>query len=127
MKKLEPFAPYAYAVMRITHGLFFSFHGVQKIFGLFTEWKPVVGSQLWIGGMIELAGGLAIALGVKTRWAAFLCSGMMAVAYVQFHWKLQMGRKFLPGLNEGEHALMYAFVFLYIACRGGGKWSLGKD
>ncbi|MBI5117091.1 DoxX family protein [Candidatus Poribacteria bacterium] len=126
MKLLEKYANYAYALMRIMAGLMFSFHGAQKILGVLSEFQPPVGSQLWFGGIIELIGGLAIALGFQTRIAAFLCSGEMAVAYFQFHWKFQIGRMFFPTLNEGELAVLYCFVFLFIACRGGVKWSLDK-
>ncbi|HBA85328.1 MAG TPA: DoxX family protein [Verrucomicrobia bacterium] len=126
MKWLEKYTNYAYALLRIMAGLMFSFHGVQKILGLLTESQPPVGSQIWLGGLIELFGGLAVALGFQTRMAAFLCSGMMAVAYLQFHWKFQLGPNFFPTLNKGELAALYCFVFLFIACRGGGKWSLDK-
>jgi putative oxidoreductase len=99
---------------------------MQKITGILATFQPPVGSQLWIGGLIELLGGLAILLGWKTRIAAFLCSGMMAVAYFQFHWKFQFGPKFFPAINEGELAALYCFVFLYLACRGGVKWALDR-
>lgn len=126
MKFLEKFSNEAYALMRIAAGFMFSFHGFQKILGVFTDFHPAVGSQLWFGGLIELIGGLMIMLGLKTRWAAFICSGEMAVAYFQFHWKFQLGPQFFPTINKGELAALYSFVFLYIATRGGGKWSLDK-
>ncbi len=126
MKHLAKFADHAYALMRIVAGFMFSFHGVQKILGILSEFQPAVGSQLWFGGLIELIGGIAIMLGYGTRWAALICSGEMAVAYFQFHWKLQLGPQFFPTINKGELAALYSFVFLYIACRGGGKWSLDK-
>ncbi len=126
MKRLAKYSDHAYALMRITAGFLFGFHGAQKIFGLLSEYRPAVGSQIWIGGLLELAGGLAILLGFRTRLFAFICSGEMAVAYVQFHWKLQLGPKLLPAMNQGELALLYAFVFLYMACRGGVKWSLDR-
>jgi len=103
-----------------------SFHGAQKILGLLSDFQPPPGSQLWFGGMIKLLGGLAVMTGLQTRLAAFLCSGMMAVAYFQFHWKLQMGPELFPAVNKGELAALYAFVFLLIACRGGVKWSLDE-
>jgi putative oxidoreductase len=121
---LEPRTEGAYALLRVLAGLMFSFHGVQKIFGVFTESHPVVGSQIWVGGIIELVCGAAIAAGALTRWAAFLASGTMAVAYVQFHWKLALGARLLPSLNKGELALLYSVLFLFIACRGGGRWSV---
>ena len=126
MKRLEKFADHAYALMRIMAGFMFSFHGAQKILGVLSEFQPPVGSQLWFGGIIELLGGLAVMLGFQTRAAAFLCSDEMAVAYFQFHWKFQMGSKFFPAINQGEMAVLYCFVFLYIACRGAVKWGLDK-
>jgi putative oxidoreductase len=126
MKSLEKYTDQAYALMRIMAGVMFSFHGVQKILGLLSQFQPAVGSQLWFGGIIELVGGLVVMLGFQTRVAAFLCSGTMAVAYFQFHWKFQMGAKFFPAVNQGELAVLYCFVFLFIACRGGVKWCLDK-
>ena len=123
-QRLNPFAEQTYALLRIVAGLMFTCHGVQKIFGVFATFQPELGSQLWIGGVIELACGLAIALGVLTRIAAFLASGTMAVAYVQFHWLFAVDKNIFPAVNEGELALLYAFVFLYIACKGAGAWSL---
>jgi len=126
MKWLEKYADLAYALMRIMAGFMFSFHGAQKILGMLSDFQPPLGSQLWFGGLIELLGGLAVMLGFQTRIAAFLCSGEMAVAYFQFHWKFQMGPQFFPALNKGELAALYSFVFLFIACRGGVKWKLDK-
>jgi putative oxidoreductase len=127
MKWLEKYSDHAYALMRITAGFMYGFHGAQKILGILSNFQPPIGSQLWIGGVIELIGGLAILLGFQTRLFAFLCSGEMAVAYIQFHWKLQFGPKIFPAVNQGELALLYAFVFIFIACRGGVKWSLDKN
>ena len=126
MKQLAKYESQAYALMRIVAGFMFSFHGAQKVLGMLAEMQPAIGSQLWIGGVIELVGGLAIMLGLGTRWAAFICSGEMAVAYFQFHWKFQMGPAFFPGVNKGELAVLYCFVFLLIACKGAGIWSLDK-
>jgi putative oxidoreductase len=123
MKKLEP---YAYALLRIVAGGMLAFHGCQKILGVLTASRPPVGSQLWVGGIIELFGGLAVSLGVGTSAAAFLCSGMLAVAYFQFHWKLRFDENFFPAVNKGELAVLYSFVFLLISCQGSGRWSLGK-
>lgn len=125
-RTLAPHAGLAYRALCIVTGLMFAFHGAQKLFGWFLPPGlefPVL-SQMWIGGIIELVTGLAIALGVRTTWAAFLASGTMAVAYIQFHWRLQLGSGFLPAVNQGETALVYCFLFLYIACRGGRPvWS----
>jgi len=121
---LQPRADAAYALARTVAGIMFAFHGFQKLSGVLTEFRPPVGSQLWFGGIIELVAGLAIAAGAFTSWAAFLASGTMAVAYLQFHWKLDLGARFFPAVNQGELALLYSVLFLYVACRGGGRWSL---
>jgi len=123
-RALAPLTEPVYAALRIVAGLLFAFHGVQKVFGVLTEFQPPVGSQLWIGGVIELVAGLLVAVGLFTVWSAFLASGTMAVAYVQFHWKLAFGASFFPTVNKGELAVVYAFVFLYIACRGAGRASI---
>jgi putative oxidoreductase len=118
----------AYALLRIVAGLMFAFHGAQKIFGLMADSpQPDIGSQMWIGGIIELVCGVAVAFGAFTTYAAFLASGTMAVAYIQFHWKFQMGPQFFPTVNKGELALLYSLVFFYIACRGGGKTSFDRQ
>jgi len=127
MKKLEAYSGQAYAVLRIVAGAMFAFHGAQKLFGVLGAPQPPLVSQMGLGGIVEFFGGLAIALGVGTRWAAFFCSGEMAVAYIQFHWKLAFDSNFFPAVNHGELAVLYCFVFLMIACRGSGRWSLGKD
>jgi putative oxidoreductase len=126
MKWLEKYADNAYALMRIVAGLMFSFHGLQIVFGVLSENQPPVGSQLWVGGLVELAAGLAVMLGIQTRVAALLASGTMAVAYLQYHWKFQIGPNFFPAVNQGELAALYCFVFLFIASRGGGKWSVDR-
>ncbi len=77
--------------------------------------------------MIELLGGLAVMLGLQTRLAAFLCSGTMAVAYVQFHWKGQLNQNFFPALNGGEPAALFSLIFLLIAAGGAGKWAFDKN
>ena len=127
MKQLAKYSDEAYALLRIVAGFMFAFHGAQKILGILSQFHPAVGSQLWFGGLIELIGGLLVLVGFQTRWAAFLASGEMAVAYFQFHWKFQLGPEFFPGINKGELAVLYCFVFLLIACRGGVTWCLDKQ
>lgn len=126
MNLLAKYTDHAYALLRIVAGLMFSFHGAQKIFGILSDFQPAVGSQLWFGGLIELICGLLILVGFQTRWAAFIASGEMAVAYFQFHWKFQFGREIFPAINGGELAALYSFVFLFIATRGGVMWCLEK-
>lgn len=127
MQWLTPYQDHAYAALRVISGLMFAFHGVQKIFGMFTDKQTVFLSQLWWGGLIELVCGVTIALGLLTRASAFLSSGTMAVAYFQFHWKFQGGDMIFPTINRGEMSALYCFVFLYIATRGGGRWALDKN
>jgi putative oxidoreductase len=121
--RLEPFA---YAALRIVAGLLFSCHGMQKILGwLTTNPQPAVGSQIWFGGLIELIGGLLVAVGLFTRCAAFIASGTMAVAYFQFHWRLAFAcANWLPIINRGEPAVLYCFIFLFIFAHGAGRASL---
>jgi putative oxidoreductase len=116
------FEPLAFAALRILSGATFFFHGAQKILGLFaTRAGPAMWTQMWFGGIIELACGALVALGLFTRCAAFVASGTMAVAYIQFHWKLQMaGGRFFPIVNGGELAVVYCFLFLYILAHGPG-------
>lgn len=115
--------------LRLVAGAMFAFHGAQKIFGVLVPpgKLPAAGSQLWFGGLIELVCGTLIAIGLFTRPAALLASGTMAVAYFQFHWKLEMSDwKYLPAINHGELAALYCFVFLMFAVSGGGTASLDR-
>jgi putative oxidoreductase len=116
----------AYAALRIVSGLLFSFHGAQKLLGVLMDptMMPPVGSQMWFGGVIELVGGVFIMLGLFTCYAGLLASGEMAVAYFQFHWKFAFDNNFFPVVNHGEMAVIYCFLFLYIATKGAGKWSV---
>jgi putative oxidoreductase len=117
--------PIAFAALRIVVGLMFTFHGVQKIFGWHADMMPPVGSQLWIGGLVELVAGVLVAIGWFTRPAAFVSSGQMAVAYIQFHWKLAFANAmWAPAINKGEPAVLYCFVFLFIAAHGAGIFSV---
>ncbi|HUQ04401.1 MAG TPA: DoxX family protein [Kofleriaceae bacterium] len=116
----------AYAALRAIAGFMFAFHGLQKLFGWLTDKAtPELFSQKWFGGAIELVCGVLIMLGLGTRLAAFLASGTMAVAYFQFHQKQMFADwHWLPIVNKGELAVMYCFVFLFIAARGPGKLAL---
>ena len=113
-----------YALVRIFAGFMFLQHGAQKLFGVLgAEGAVPLASKMGAAGVIEFGGGLLILLGVFTSWAAFLASGTMAVAYFQVHWKFQLGREFFPAINQGELAVVYCFLFLFIASRGSGPWS----
>ena len=117
----------AFAALRIVSGALFALHGVQKLLN-FPSAPPVkieIASQLGLGAIIELVGGILIALGLLTRPAALICSGTMAVAYFQFHWKLAMDNwMFLPSVNHGEPAVLYCFIFLVFAAMGAGRYSI---
>jgi putative oxidoreductase len=115
----ERYAPQAYALFRIVAGFLFMFHGLQKLFGLFGGTAMATGSLPWIAGVIELAGGLCIMIGLLTRVVAFVCSGEMAAAYFLAH----QPKGGWPVENGGELAALYCFAFLYIAARGAGIWS----
>jgi putative oxidoreductase len=117
---LGRYSEIAYALLRVIAGLMFSVHGAQKLFGFLGGHQQPVGSLFWVGGVIELVGGLLIAIGLFASWAAFIASGEMAVAYFMVHAKDGSW----PILNKGELAVLYCFVFLYIACRGGGRYSV---
>ena len=119
---LERHRPTALAGLRIITGLMFMQHGTQKIFSFPAEaMGPFqLMSQMGIGGVLELVGGALIVLGLFTRPVAFILSGTMAVAYFYAH----APRAFFPILNGGELAIMYCFVFLFIAAAGGGAWSI---
>lgn len=121
-----PLTTITWTALRVVAGLLFSVHGMQKVLGWFaTHEPPPAFSQLWMGGVIELVTGLLIAVGLFTRASAFLASGTMAVAYVQFHWKFAFADgAWLPLLNHGELALIYCFLFLFLFAVGGGRWSL---
>jgi len=109
--------------MRIVSGFAFASHGVQKVFGGFGADQPAeLMSLLGFAGIVELVGGTLISLGLYTTFSAFLASGQMAVAYFMAH----QPQGFLPIVNGGELAVLYCFLFLYIASRGSGAVSLDR-
>ncbi len=110
-----------YAVMRIVVGFLFLCHGSQKLFG-FPPGMPggVPPFITYVAGPIELIGGILVMIGLFTHWAAFITSGHMAVAY----WMVHGLKAPLPIQNNGELAVLYCFVFLFICTQGGGAWSV---
>ncbi|NKB81383.1 MAG: DoxX family membrane protein [Nitrospirales bacterium] len=111
----------SYALMRIVVGFLFLFHGTQKLFS-FPNAMPfeAPGLVLYVAGPIEALGGLLVMVGLFTRWAAFLCSGLMAAAY----WMAHGTKALFPIENGGELAVLYCFVFLCISAQGSGIWSV---
>jgi putative oxidoreductase len=122
---LGRYSEHAYALFRIVTGFLFASHGAQKILGLFGGVDEAGGTAsfglIWVAGIIELIGGVLVAIGFQAATAAFLCSGQMAVAYFMAH----QARALFPIQNGGELAALYSFAFLFIATRGSGIWSLG--
>jgi putative oxidoreductase len=123
MNSLNRFADPVYCIMRLLFGLMLFCHGAQKILGWFA--KPGGASEpldamMTTGGWIELVCGLLIAIGLLTRPAAFLASGMMAVAYFMVHAK----GGFIPIVNHGELAVMYCWIFLFMFFYGAGAISI---
>ena len=120
--RLNPHASKVLSGLRIVSGLMFMQHGTQKIFGFPAEaMMPFdIMSQMGIGGVLELVGGALIVLGLFTRPVAILLSGMMAVAYFQFH----APGGLYPMVNKGELAALYCWVFLYLGFAGPGVWSV---
>jgi putative oxidoreductase len=113
-------------LLRVVSGLLFMQAGGMKILDWFGGipadfgGHPAVLTQTWIGGMLELCGGAMLLIGLFTQPVAFLLSGEMAVAYFQFHqpnglWPIQ---------NHGEPAVLFCFIFLWLAAHGGGPWSV---
>ena len=121
MNFLSRYADTIYCLMRLIVGLLFACHGGQKLLGIPPATRPMELDALgMLGAWIELVGGMLIAVGLFTRIAAFISSGMMAVAYFMAH----AGSGFFPLVNRGELAVVYCFVFLFICAYGPGRWSL---
>ena len=109
-----------YAIFRIVVGALFAFHGAQKLLGVFGGRVAQMGTQPWFAGVIELVGGILIAIGLLAGLAAFIASGEMAAADFISH----SPRGTWPIQNQGELAVLYCFAFLYIAARGAGMLSI---
>ena len=127
-RAVRKYAPHLYVLLRIVAGLLFACHGAQKLFGVFGGIGGQPGasvplfSLMGLAGCIELVGGLLIALGILTSFAAFIASGQMAFAYFMQHFP----RGFWPIQNGGELAVLYCFLFLYIAANGVGMWGVWR-
>jgi len=123
---MNNWAPKVLGLMRILTGIMFASHGAQKLFGVFGAMPPGVPAWIQYGaGGIEFFGGLLIAVGLFTRPVAFLASGTMAVAYFYGHARNgTFPMAIFPKVNQGELAVMYCWLFLYIAAAGAGAFAL---
>jgi putative oxidoreductase len=122
MKFLDHYSKYSYAIFRIVIGFMFLCHGTQKLFGLPIDFPYPLNAMTTSAGFIELAAGALIIVGFYSRYAAFIASGTMAVAY----WMVHGLNNPFPIANGGEITALYCFAFLYIATKGPGIWSLNK-
>ena len=113
------YSRFAFPLMRIVLGFLFACHGAQKLFGVLGG-HPEHHGMMLLAGIIEFGGGVLMAIGLFTRVAAFIASGEMAVAYFQVH----APQSLWPIVNRGELAVLYCFLFLYIATRGTGAYGL---
>ncbi|THD80785.1 MAG: DoxX family protein [Phenylobacterium sp.] len=123
MPNLTVWSPRVLSLLRIIAGLLFIEHGLMKLIhfpGPQQGAPDPLPPLMMAAALIEIVGGGLITLGLFTRAAAFICSGEMAVAYFMVHAK----QGFWPGLNQGGEAILYCFLFLYLAFAGGGEWSL---
>jgi putative oxidoreductase len=123
MSQLETWSPRVLAAVRIITALLFIEHGLMKLVafpaavpGLPTPLPPL----LIAAALIEIVGGALIAVGLFTRVAAFICSGEMAAAYFMFH----APQSFWPAVNQGDAAILFCFIFLYLVFAGAGAWSV---
>ena len=116
---MRRFGGETHALMRIMAGLLLLWHGSQKLFGYPQAPPDAPAFVIYVAGSIELVGGILVAIGLFTRQAAFVCSGLMAAAY----WMAHGTRHLFPLVNGGELAALYCCVFLFIAANGAGMWS----
>jgi putative oxidoreductase len=119
-RALGRWADFIYAAMRIMTGLLFAAHGAQKLFGAFGGHAMTGVPLMLAAAIIEFGGGLLIAAGFEAGTAAFIASGEMAAAYFMAH----ASKSFWPVVNQGELAVVYCFVFLFVAAHGSGKLSV---
>ena len=122
MSFLDRYSGITFFLLRVIAGLLFACHGAQKTFGAFGGPKPLGNELLVVAGWIELVAGILVAVGFLTVPAAILASGEMAVAYFKAH----APHSFWPIVNKGELAVVYCFLFLFVAASGAGRFSLDK-
>lgn len=112
----------ALTLLRVVTGIVFWEHGAQKLFGLLGGRAVEFPALLWFAGILEFYGGIAIALGLFTRSVAFVLAGEMAFAYFLSHFP----RGLWPIENQGERAVLFCFIYLYLVTVGGGKFQMSN-
>lgn len=124
MTFLDKWQPQLLAVLRIVSGLLFIEHGTAKLLHVpnVAMFDHPLSPLLTAAGAIEIVGGAFVTLGFFARYAAFIISGEMAVAYFMAH----APQSFFPVLNLGENAILFCFIFLYLAAAGPGAWSINR-
>ncbi|MGV1788731.1 DoxX family protein [Rhizobium sp. A37_96] len=118
-ERLSPYQPSALAMLRLMTAILFIEHGSQKLFG-FPPAPYDITTLFFVAGMLELVGGILVLLGLFTRPVAFLLSGEMAIAYFTVH----MPINFFPANNQGDGAILFCFIFLFMVFSGPGDWAL---
>ena len=119
--RMQSWSPYLLSILRIVAALLFLQHGLSKVFSFPVPGPPLQG-LIVLAAFLETVGSLMLLAGVYTRIVAFILSGEMAFAYFMAH----APRSFYPIANEGEVAILFCFIFLYIAFAGGGPWSVDR-
>jgi putative oxidoreductase len=117
---LEKARPYVLSIIRIIVALMFMEHGLQKFFAFPSAGPAEMTPLIYIQGVIEIAGGILLLLGLFSRPVAFILAGDMAAAYFLAH----APRSFFPAVNFGDAAILYCFIFLYMVFAGPGRWSV---
>lgn len=120
-ERMGTFAPYVLSILRIVTALLFLQHGLSKVFSFPVPGPPLHGLLL-LAAFVETVGSLLMLVGAYTRIVAFILSGEMAFAYFMGH----APRSFYPLGNGGEPAILFCFIFLYLAFAGGGPWSVDR-
>ena len=123
MTFLDRFSPQLLSILRIVVGLLYLEHGTSKLLAFPTAMGAHLPTLFVIAGIIEIVGGVLIVFGFFSRFAAFIASGEMAVAYWTYH--VPHGG-FFPLVNGGDTAILFCFVFLYIAAAGPGPWAINR-
>lgn len=123
MRFLTKWESHAFTALRIVAGFLYACHGAQKLFGVLGGQSQLHNPLMLVAGIIEFGGGILIAVGLLTRIAAFIASGEMAAAYFMVHAR----GGFFPIVNKGELAVLYCFLFLFIAAHGAGRFAIDRE